>query len=127
MDNNKELTQNPWNADCPSRELLELIADKWVMLLLPKLAERPRRNGELMRSIGGISQKMLTQTLRNMERDGLIGRRDFGEALPHVEYELTALGRSLAEPVAAMDFWVVKHFRMVEAARRSYDAESLAP
>lgn len=116
------LTPNPWNADCPSRELLALIADKWVLLALPKLAHGPKRNGELLRALGGVSQKMLTQTLRAMERDGLIIRRDFGEVPPRVEYELTALGQSLAAPVAALDQWVVERFRAVEAARRNYDS-----
>jgi len=114
----ENLTPDPWNADCPSRELLALIGDKWVLLLLPKLAQSPKRNGELMRALGGISQKMLTQTLRAMERDGLIARRDFGEVPPRVEYELTELGRSLAAPVAALDRWVVERFRAVERARK---------
>lgn len=112
-----KLVPDPWSADCPSRALLELVGDKWVMLLLPKLARGPRRNGELMRDLDGISQKMLTQTLRNLERDGLISRKDFQQVPPRVEYELTELGWSLAEPIAALDRWVVEHFVEVARAR----------
>src|SRR3982074_957003 len=74
---------------CPSRPLLALIADKWTMLVLPALQEGPRRNNELMRAIGGVSQKMLTQTLRDLERNGFVQRRDYGEIPPRVDYRLT--------------------------------------
>ena len=101
---------NPWEAACPSRHLLGLIGDKWTLLLLPLLANGPVRNGELMRHIEGISQKMLTQTLRELERNSLITRRDYGEVPPKVEYGLTPLGRSLHQAVHALDKWVVAHF-----------------
>ena len=65
---------------CPSRRVLALIADKWTMLILPALQDGPRRNSELMRAVGGVSQKMLTQTLRELERNGLIERRDYGDS-----------------------------------------------
>ena len=79
---------DPWAAACPSREVLAMIGDKWALLLMPKLAGGPKRNGELVRALQGISQKMLTQTLRDMERNGLVTRRDFHEVPPRVEYEL---------------------------------------
>ena len=101
---------NPWDAACPSRHLLGLIGDKWTLLLLPLLAGGPVRNGELMRHIGGVSQKMLTQTLRELERNGLVARRDYGEVPPKVDYQLTPLGRSLYQAVYALDKWVVTHF-----------------
>ena len=107
---------------CPSRRVLELIADKWTMLILPALAKGPRRNSELMRAVGGVSQKMLTQTLRELERNGLIERRDYGEIPPRVDYRLTELGRSLAEPIWALDCWAQRHFSEVEAARAAFDA-----
>lgn len=107
---------------CPSRRVLALIADKWTMLILPALQDGPRRNSELMRAVGGVSQKMLTQTLRELERNGLIERRDYGEVPPRVDYRLTALGRSLTEPIWALDRWAEQHFGQVEAARVAFDA-----
>jgi DNA-binding HxlR family transcriptional regulator len=107
---------------CPSRRVLALIADKWTMLILPALQDGPRRNAELMRAVGGVSQKMLTQTLRELERNGLIERRDYGEIPPRVDYRLTALGRSLTEPIWALDRWAERHIGEVEAARIAFDA-----
>jgi DNA-binding HxlR family transcriptional regulator len=107
---------------CPSRRVLALIADKWTMLILPALHDGPRRNAELMRAVGGVSQKMLTQTLRELERNGFIERRDYGEIPPRVDYRLTSLGRSLADPIWALDRWAEKHFGQVEAARAAFDA-----
>ncbi len=107
---------------CPSRKVLELIADKWTMLILPALHSGPRRNSELMRLIGGISQKMLTQTLRELERNGFVERRDYGEIPPRVDYRLTQLGRSLYEPIWALDEWAEKNLYQVEAARAAFDA-----
>lgn len=112
--------RNPWSARCPSRQVLELLADKWVLLLMPLLREGPRRNGELLRGAQGISQKMLTQTLRALERHGLILRRDFREVPPRVDYALTPLGASLVETLGALDAWVVDHFAEVDAARGRY-------
>ena len=107
---------------CPSRRVLALIADKWTMLILPALQDGPRRNAELMRAVGGVSQKMLTQTLRDLERNGLIERHDYGEVPPRVDYRLTGLGRSLTEPIWALDRWAERHFNEVEAARVAFDA-----
>jgi DNA-binding HxlR family transcriptional regulator len=107
---------------CPSRRVLELIADKWTMLILPSLARGPRRNNELMRLVGGVSQKMLTQTLRELQRNGLVERTDYREIPPRVDYKLTQLGRSLSEPILALDRWAEKHFQEVEAARIDFDA-----
>ncbi len=111
---------NPWSTGCPSRRILDLVADKWVMLLLPLLREGPRRNAELLRGAEGVSQKMLVQTLRSLEEHGLVARRDHGEVPPRVEYSLTPLGASLATTLEAVDDWVVDHFTDVDAARRSY-------
>jgi DNA-binding HxlR family transcriptional regulator len=107
---------------CPSRRVLALIADKWTMLILPALQDGPRRNSELMRAVGGVSQKMLTQTLRDLERNGLIERHDYGEIPPRVDYRLTGLGRSLTEPIWALGRWAERHFNEVEAARVAFDA-----
>jgi DNA-binding HxlR family transcriptional regulator len=107
----KQVSADPWAARCPSRELIELLASKWVLLLIPLLREGPRRNGELMRQIGGISQKMLTQTLRELEQRRLVTRRVRTAVPPHVEYELTALGQSLAQAISALDDWVIRNYQ----------------
>jgi DNA-binding HxlR family transcriptional regulator len=101
---------DPWAAKCPSRDLIELLSSKWVLLLIPLLRDNTHRNGELMRKIGGISQKMLTQTLRRLEQRRLIIRRVHKEVPPHVEYELSPLGRSLAKTIATLDEWVVRNY-----------------
>lgn len=101
---------NPWSDSCPSRELMSVLASKWVLLIMPLLDRNPRRNNELMRAVDGVSQKMLTQTLRELEERRIVVRRDFGEVPPRVEYELTALGRSLARAVNVLDRWVVDNY-----------------
>lgn len=111
---------NPWDAGCPSRQILELVAGKWVLLLLPLLESGPRRNAELLRAAEGISQKMLVQTLRGLEQHGIVTRHDFSEVPPRVEYALTPLGASLAQTVRGLDAWVVEHFADVTAAQQQY-------
>ena len=101
---------DPWSDTCPSRDVIGLLASKWVLLLIPLLRRGPQRNGELMRGIAGVSQKMLTQTLRDLERYGLIARRDHGEVPPRVEYTLTPLGESLAKTITSFDDWVIRHY-----------------
>lgn len=112
---------DPWRDDCPSREIIEIIAAKWVLLILPLLRDAPLRNGDLMRSVEGISQKMLTQTLRDLETRGLVYRREYREIPPRVEYSLSPLGQSLAQILSKLDEWVVRHFgalQGVSAIRR---------
>ncbi|HYQ95295.1 MAG TPA: helix-turn-helix domain-containing protein [Burkholderiales bacterium] len=117
-----KIPADPWSDTCPSRDVLGLLASKWVALLIPLLRKGPRRNGDLMRSIAGVSQKMLTQTLRNLERHGLIARRDYAEVPPRVEYALTPLGDSLAKTIVALDDWVIRNYSdlaKAAAARRN--------
>ncbi|MCM5682432.1 helix-turn-helix transcriptional regulator [Schlegelella sp. S2-27] len=110
-----------FNAACPSRRVLELIANKWALLILPALRDGPLRNHELKRRVGGVSQKMLTQTLRELEDNRLVQRHDHGTAAPHVEYQLTVLGRSLSETLLAVDRWVEAHHEQLQpAARRKW-------
>jgi len=97
------------NPDCPSRKVLERIADKWTSLVIFALAERTMRYGELQRRIGGVSQKMLTQTVRSLEQDGLVARKIYPVVPPMVEYSLTPLGKSLIEPLTAIRRWAEKH------------------
>ena len=107
-----------FNATCPSRRALELIANKWALLILPALRDGALRNHELKRRVGGVSQKMLTQTLRELEDNGLVQRHDHGTAAPHVEYRLTPLGRSLSEVLLAVDRWVETHHEQLRPAGR---------
>lgn len=110
-------------AACPSRLILERIADKWTALIIGILAQsRRRRFNELRRMIGGISQKMLTQTLRDLERDGLVERTIYAEIPPRVEYELTELGRTLCAPLGSLTQWAHDHFEAVRRAQAAFDA-----
>jgi DNA-binding HxlR family transcriptional regulator len=101
---------DPWKAACPSRLLVELISGKWVLLLLPLLREGPKRPSELLVLLDGISQKMLTQTLRQLEQAGIVTRRDFHEIPPRVDYALTDLGLSLEAIVRTLDQWVIDNY-----------------
>jgi len=112
---------NVYDSSCPTRAALDRIADKWTVLILGLLEVGPRRFSYLQRGIDGISQKMLTQTLRGLERDGLISRTVYPEVPPHVEYDLTALGRTLSEPIAAVRRWAEEHIDEVTLAQQVYD------
>ncbi|MEC3918164.1 winged helix-turn-helix transcriptional regulator [Nocardia sp. CDC160] len=107
--------------ECPTRQLLDRISDKWVSLLLNALADGPRRYGELSRTIAGVSQKMLTQSLRTMERDGLVTRTVTPAVPVRVDYELTDLGRSLLPIMQAIKSWAETRIEDVLAARERYD------
>ena len=107
---------------CPSRQALELVASKWALLVIPALAEGPVRNNELMRKIEGISQKMLTQTLKELVRNGLVLRFDRQTVPPHVEYQLSALGQSLSETLIPLDNWAERNHHNLKAARERFDA-----
>jgi DNA-binding HxlR family transcriptional regulator len=108
--------------DCPSRQVLDRIGDTWSVLIVGALEHGPCRNGELAQRIGGISPKMLTQTLRGLERDGLITRTVHAEVPPRVDYALTDLGKSLLGLVGALEAWAETHIHDVAAARATYDA-----
>jgi len=113
-----------YEKKCSARDALALISGKWVMLILPALAQRPMRNGELMRKIEGISQKVLTQTLRQLERHGLVNRVCFSEKPACVEYSLTEVANSLVSTLVAVDRWAEINFPELDAARLKYDAEN---
>jgi DNA-binding HxlR family transcriptional regulator len=102
--------------------VLARVGDKWSVLVVTRLGEGPVRFNDLRRSIGGISQRMLTLTLRGLERDGLITRTVFPVVPPRVDYELTPLGRSLLAPVSALGEWALTHRDAIEAARACFDA-----
>lgn len=100
------ITGDVFSAGCPARALLDVLAEKWVLLILHALGERPMRTGELRRRVSGISEKMLIQSLRRLERQMLVSREAFHEVPPRVEYRLTARGSSLAKIVKTLDEWV---------------------
>ena len=106
---------------CPCRNVLELVANKWTALVIGALEERPRRFSELRRKLDGISQKVLTQTLRSLERDGLVSRTVVPMPL-RVDYALTALGGTLAVHLAGLRRWAEDHLDEVDDARAEYDA-----
>ena len=100
---------NPCFKECPSRRFIQLIGDKWALLVLHSLANGPRRNGQMMNEIQGISQKMLTQTIRKLEINGLVARHDFKTIPPKVEYTLTEFGNSFREVLTSLDDWLDEH------------------
>jgi DNA-binding HxlR family transcriptional regulator len=99
----------PLTETCTSRRFIELIGNKWILLILMALRTGPRRNGELKREIEGISQKVLTQALRRLEANGLVQRKDLDTSPPHVEYSLTELGGSLENVMRRLDDWFDDH------------------
>ena len=115
---------NVCSATCPSRHVLELLAEKWALLVIFRLRVKPHRTAELRREIGGVSEKMLIQTLRKLERHGLVDRHDFNEVPPRVEYTLSALGESLALPVKQLERWVAQNIVEVLKATQRFDAKS---
>jgi DNA-binding HxlR family transcriptional regulator len=113
---------NLFDPDCPTRVVLDRIGDKWTVLVVAALATGTLRFTELRARVGAVAPKVLTQTLRALERDGVLTRTVFAQVPPRVEYQLTELGRSLAEPIAAISDWAEVHVGTVLAARDDYDA-----
>ena len=113
-------------AACPSRQVLARISDKWVTLILVALAGGPLRYSDLGRIITGVSQKMLTQTLRTLERDGLVARTVTASVPVRVDYQLTPLGDSLMPAVNAVKAWAEAHIGEIEASRAFYDQRASA-
>ncbi|WP_030343210.1 winged helix-turn-helix transcriptional regulator [Streptomyces sp. NRRL S-1022] len=106
---------------CRAREVLGIVGDKWALLIVRMLKDEPLRFTELKRAIDGISQRMLTVTLRDLERDGILTRTVRNVMPPHVSYELTAMGRSLREATAPLLEWSITHLPHIDAARTAYD------
>ncbi len=116
------------SVECQSiSDVLARVGDKWSVLTVSLLGNGPRRFSELQRSIDGISQKMLTATLRNLERDGFCTRKVFPSVPPRVEYELTKFGRELLVPVQALSQWAIENRARLDAARQRFDAKNTAP
>lgn len=112
---------NVYNAQCPTRQVLNRIADKWTVLVVSSLEGGTKRFSTLRREIGGVSQKMLTQTLRGLERDGLVTRTIYPSVPPRVEYSLTALGRTLVVLLDTVRVWSEAHIEEVLKAQAAYD------
>jgi len=114
----------PWNVydpDCPTRRVLDRIADKWTVLVVGVLAEGTLRFGQLRREVTGISQKVLTETLRDLERDGIVSRKVYASVPPRVEYSLTPLGRSLTGLLDSVRSWAETHIEAVLESQKAYD------
>ena len=112
---------NVFSEQCPSRDVLRLVGDRWTLLVVALLEGGTRRNSELLRQIGGISPKVLSSTLRKLEQFGFVERRVHPEIPPRVEYSLTPLGRSLSEVVVALDRWVETNYTDVARARAEFE------
>jgi len=114
-------------ADCRAiSDVLARVGDKWSVLVVSKLGDGTKRFNELRREIGGISQRMLTLTLRGLERDGLVARTIMPTSPPGVEYDLTALGRDLLQPVSALSAWAIRNQSKIEQSRNKFDASAKA-
>jgi DNA-binding HxlR family transcriptional regulator len=107
---------------CPSRDVLDVIGSKWTVLIVPALIDRPMRFGELRRRLDGITQKSLTQALRQLERDGFVTRTQFPTIPPRVDYALTPLGRKVAGLLGSIRDWAEENLVEVLTARANYDA-----
>ena len=115
---------NVYSERCPTRVVLDRIADKWTVLIVGALEDKTKRFGELRREIGGVSQKMLTQTLRQLERDGVVVRTIYASVPPKVEYSLTELGHTLVRILDAIRKWSESNIEDVLKARNEYDKKN---
>lgn len=115
------LLGDPYDRNCPTRKILDRIGDRWTVLIVGSLAQGPLRFGEIARRVDGISQKMLTQTLRALERDGIVERTVFAEVPPRVEYSLSPVGETLCVPLRALEQWAIEHLPTVAEAQEGYD------
>jgi DNA-binding HxlR family transcriptional regulator len=112
-----------FDPDCPTRVVLDRIGDKWTVLVIGALIDGPLRFTALRQRVGGVAPKVLTQTLRAMERDGLLTRTVFAQVPPRVDYALTDLGISLGGPIAVLTDWAEEHVGRIVAARDEFEAQ----
>ena len=119
--------QSAQPVHCPVRDVLDSIGDKWSILMIMTLATRSQRFSELHRAVRDISKRMLTQTLRDLERDGLITRHVFPTKPPSVEYRLAPLGQSLLDPMAGLIDWADRRYADIHAARARFDGAPVIP
>ena len=119
----EEVEGDLFDPNCPTRLVLDRIGDKWTVLVVLLLSDGPMRFSELRAQLGAVAPKVLTQTLRRIERDGLVTREVFAEVPPRVEYTLTELGGSLTRPIAVIADWAETHLAEISAAQQAYDAQ----
>ncbi|MDT7723546.1 MAG: hypothetical protein QOI21_122 [Actinomycetota bacterium] len=112
---------NPFDKSCPTRQLLDRIGDQWTVLIVLVLSDGPMRFTEIGKRVDGISQKMLTQTLRSLVRDGMLKRTAYAVIPPRVDYELTDLGRELVVPLSMLEKWATAHMGQVQEAQDVFD------
>lgn len=117
----QSLVGNVLDPECPSRVVFQRVGDKWASLVIQVLADGPVRFSELRTMVSVVTPKVLTQTLRTLERDGLVTRKVFAQVPPRVDYELTELGRSLLEPLAVLRRWAEDNVPTILDARDAYD------
>lgn len=117
------LPANIFDPNCPSRVILQRIGDKWASLVIQVLGDGPVRFSELRKMVNVVTPKVLTQTLRTLERDGLITRTIHAQVPPRVDYELTKMGASLLEPLSMLREWAESHVPAILEARDAYDEE----
>jgi DNA-binding HxlR family transcriptional regulator len=120
----EEKKWNVFNKNCPTRMVLDRIADKWTVLVVGALQSKTKRFGELKKEVDGVSQKMLTKTLRGMERDGLIKRKIYPTIPPKVEYSLTPLGVTLVDMLQNIQFWAENNIEKIISSQRKFDNKS---
>lgn len=121
----QDIPYDVYDRNCPARKALNRISDKWTALIVGQLEKRPHRFSELLTAIDGVSQKMLTQTLRKLERDGLVRREVDSTTVPiTVTYSLTTVGLALTKPLASVRVWVEKYSSEITKAQRSYDRKA---
>jgi len=123
---NGQGTQGAFASKCRVREILDRVGDKWSLFVIFRLGDGPQRFTELKRSVDGISQRMLTVTLRGLERDGIVTRTVYPVMPPRVDYELTKMGQSLLDAVGSLMAWADAHLDDVDAARAEYDVRTTA-
>lgn len=117
------LPPNILNPYCPSRQVLEMLANKWTLLIVRVLSQGTRRYGEIQREAGGVTQKMLTQTLRELEANGIVRRIAYPVVPPKVEYSLTPLDESLIEPLNGICLWAERNFGRIAEAREDFQMQ----
>jgi DNA-binding HxlR family transcriptional regulator len=120
-----KLEPDVYRENCPTRKVLDRIGDRWTTLVIGLLEAGPMRFSQLQRGMEGVSQKMLTQTLRSLERDGLVTRTVYAEVPPRVEYQLTPLGETLCAPIKAIHQWAEDHIDEVSTAQAAYDSQAV--
>ncbi len=120
------LNPDPYQAECPTRIILDRIADKWTVLLLTVVAEQPTRFNALRRRVDGVSQKVLSQTLKSLERDGLVTRHAYPTVPVTVEYAITPLGASLERTLAPLARWASENIDQINAAQTQFDDRGVA-